>query len=125
MLNDNNTAVYLAKAYGDDLFQPNSLLDMFSELSGPKHIDLVSGTHATADLLPSLLGIGEDRIWDNVYDWFDLHLKGTQNAMATAAPVSMKVKFKNQYDNFSAWPIPQGKNTTCFCTRATCSARAI
>lgn len=114
MLNDNNTAVYLAKAYGDDLFQPNSLLDMFSELSGPKHIDLVSGTHATAELLPSLLGIGEDRIWNNVYDWFDLHLKGTPNAMATAAPVSMKVKFKDQYDNFSGWPIPQGKSTTWY-----------
>lgn len=114
MLNDNNTAVYLGKAYGDDLFQPNSLLDMFSELTGPKRIDLVSGTHATAELLPSLIGLGDNRIWNNALDWFDAHLKGENNAMATAAPVSMKVKFKNQYDSFNAWPIPQSKTTTWY-----------
>jgi predicted acyl esterase len=113
-LNANGTAVYLAKAYGDDLFQPNSLMDMYSQLTGPKYVDLVSGTHATADLLPSLLGLGEDVIWDNVYEWFDFHLKGENNAMATAKPVNMKVKFKNQTDGFDAYPIPGIQNKTYY-----------
>ncbi|MRI34923.1 acyl esterase [Endozoicomonas sp. OPT23] len=103
-LNNNGTAIYFAKAYGDNLFQPNSLLAMFSQLNTPKYIDLVSGTHATAELIPGLTGIGEDRIWNNVYKWFDLHLKGEANSMAAQKPVQMKVKFKNQTDGFDQFP---------------------
>ena len=75
-LNQNNTAIYLGKAYGDNLFQPNSLLNLFSQLTGPKHIDLVPGTHGSAEFIPSLLGIGDNRLWNNTYQWFDHHLKG-------------------------------------------------
>ena len=106
-LNSNGTAVYLAKAYGDNLFQPNSLLDMFGQLTGPKHLDLVSGTHATAELLPALAGIGEDVIWQNVYKWFDLHLKGETNEMATAKPLQMKVKFEGRFEGFDDYPIAE------------------
>lgn len=113
-LNANGTAIYFAKAYGDDLFQPNSLMDMYAELTGPKYIDLVSGTHATAELLPSLLGVGENLIWDNTYAWFDHHLKGENNAMATAKPVNMKVKFQDQTDGFDAYPIPGSQTQTYY-----------
>ena len=108
-LNRNGTAIYFGKAYGDNLFQPNTLLDMFSQLSTPKHIDLVSGTHATAELLPSLVGIGDNIIWENTYKWFDLHLKGETNDMATVKPVQMKVKFKDQFDGFDDFPISQAQ----------------
>ena len=108
-INQNGTAIYLGKAYGDNLFQPNTLLDMFSQLTTPKHIDLVSGTHATAELLPSLVGIGDNIIWENTYKWFDLHLKGEINDMATAKPVQMKVKFKDQFDGFDDFPISQAQ----------------
>lgn len=113
-LNQNGTAVYLAKAYGDDLFQANSLMDMYEQLSGDKYIDLVSGTHATAELLPTLVGFGDNRIWENTYAWFDHHLKGEQNEIATAQPVNMKVKFKNQTDSFDSYPIPGIQNQTYF-----------
>ncbi len=108
-INQNGTAIYLGKAYGDNLFQPNTLLDMFSQLTTPKHIDLVSGTHATAELLPSLVGIGDNIIWENTYKWFDLHLKGEINDMATAKPLQMKVKFKDQFDGFDDFPISQAQ----------------
>ncbi len=104
-LNANGTAVYMAKAYGDNLFQPNSLLDMFGQLNGPKHVDVVPGTHATAELLPSLVGIGDNIIWENVYKWFDLHLKGEQNNMATAKPLQMKIKFQDTFEGFDDFPI--------------------
>lgn len=107
LLNQNNTAVYLAKAYGDNLFQPNSLLEMFSQLSTPKHMDLVTGSHATAELLPSLLGIGEDRVWNNVYRWFDIHLKGETNELSQANPLQMKVKFKDRFEGFNSFPIKE------------------
>lgn len=106
-LNQNNTAVYFAKAYGDNLFQANSLLEMYSQLSTPKYIDLLTGTHATAELLPPLLGIGEDRIWNNVYQWFDIHLKGESNELSQASPFQMKVKFQDRYEGFDGFPIKE------------------
>lgn len=104
-LNANGTAVYLAKAYGDNLFQPNTLLDMFGQLTTPKYIDLVPGTHATAELLPSLAGLGENLIWENVYKWFDIHLKGETNALSSAKPVNMKIKFSDTFEQFDDYPI--------------------
>ncbi len=109
-LNTNGTAVYLSKAYGDNLFQPNSLLDMFSQLTGPKHVDVLPGTHATAELLPSLVGIGDNIIWENVYKWFDLHLKGEQSDIATAKPLQMKIKFQDKYEGFDDYPISETSN---------------
>ncbi len=109
-LNANGTAVYLAKAYGDNLFQPNSLLDMFGQLTGPKHVDVLPGTHATAELLPSLVGIGDNIIWENAYKWFDLHLKGEQSDIATAKPLQMKIKFQDKYEGFDDYPISETSN---------------
>jgi predicted acyl esterase len=106
-LNQNGTAVYLGKAYGDNLFQPNSLLDMFALLDGPKHMDLLPGTHATADLLPPLLGIGDMTIWQNTYKWFDIYLKGESNDLASAKPLNMKIKLTNRYESFDSYPIAE------------------
>jgi len=109
-LNQNGTAIYFGKAYGDNLFQPNSLLDMFSQLTVPKHIDLVSGTHATAELLPSLLGVGDNLIWENTYKWFDIHLKGETNDLAAAKPVNMKIKFEDRFESFDDYPVAQASD---------------
>jgi len=113
-LNANGTAVYLGKAYGDNLFQPNTLLDMFAQLTGPKHIDLVPGTHATAELLPGLAGIGDNLIWENTFKWFDLHLKGESNDLATAKPLNMKVKFAGRYESFDDYPVPNASKKTFY-----------
>lgn len=110
-LNQNGTAVYFGKAYGDNLFQPNSLLDMFSQLNVPKHIDLLPGTHATADLLPPLLGFGDMTIWENTFKWFDLHLKGQNNDLANAKPLNMKIKLQNRYESFDDYPISEASET--------------
>jgi len=113
-LNQNGTAVYLAKAYGDNLFQPNTLMDMFSQLTGPKHADLLPGTHATAEMLPSLLGVGDNIVWENVFQWFDLHLKGETNDIATAKPLNMKVKFENRFESFDDYPVAEASNETFY-----------
>lgn len=113
-INANGTAIYLGKAYGDVLFQPNSLMDMFSQLTVPKLVDLVPGTHATPDLIPSLLGIGEDTYWDHTYQWFDLHLKGQTNELAHAKPVQMKVKFQDRTEGFDDFPISQATTETYY-----------
>lgn len=103
-LNANGTAVYINKAYGDNLFQPNSVMAMFEQLDGPKRIDLVSGTHASADLLPPVIGI-DTLAWESTYQWFDHHLKGEDTPIASEKPINMKVKFKNQYDKYDHFPV--------------------
>ena len=108
-LNDNGTAIYFAKAYGDNLFQPNSLLELYQQLETSKYIDLVPGTHATAELIPGLTGIGEDLIWNNVYQWFDLHLKGEENEMTRRKPLQMKVKFQGRTEGFQQFPPAEAK----------------
>jgi len=113
-LNQNGTAIYFGKAYGDNLFQPNSLLDMFSQLTVPKHIDLVSGTHATAELLPALLGLGDNLIWENTYKWFDIHLKGETNELSTAKPLNMKIKFEDRFESFDDYPVAEASNETFY-----------
>ncbi|KZY39940.1 MULTISPECIES: alpha/beta fold hydrolase [unclassified Oleiphilus] len=112
-LNTNGTAVYIAKAYGDNLFQPNSLMSMFEQLTGPKHIDLVSGTHASADLLPPVIG-AEALPWTSTYQWFDHHLKGDNTPIASAKPITMKVKFEDQYDSFDHFPIEDSSTETFY-----------
>lgn len=101
-LNANGTAIYLAKSYGDNLFQPNSLMTLFEQLTTPKYIDLLPGTHGTAEVLPDLLGIGENLVWENVYHWFDLHLKQQPNRLPSDKPINMKVKFSDSTDQFTS-----------------------
>ncbi len=113
-LNQNGTAIYFGKAYGDNLFQPNTLLAMFARLTGPKHIDLVPGTHASAELLPPLLGVGDNLLWNNTFKWFDLHLKDETNDLATARPVNMKIKFTDRFESYDSYPVPQARTTTYY-----------
>jgi len=113
-LNANGTAMYFGKAYGDNLFQPNSLMDMFSQLEVPKHMDLVPGTHATAEMIPALLGTGDNTIWENTFKWFDIHLKGESNDLATAKPLNMKIKLQNRYESFDGYPITEATPDTFY-----------
>src|SRR5690606_9256025 len=72
-LNANGTAVYQTNSYGDNLFQPNSPLELHRRLTGPKHFDLQAGTHASAEI-GGMLGDLNTHIWNNVERWFDSHL---------------------------------------------------
>ncbi|MDX5300050.1 MAG: CocE/NonD family hydrolase, partial [Gammaproteobacteria bacterium] len=107
-LNANGTAVYFAKNWGDDMFQPNSILDMYSRLTGPKHIDLQAGTHASTEIF-GMIGSGDTRIWNNTHRWFDKHLKGLPTAIDDQLPVQMKVKMTDRYEGFADWPVPNAR----------------
>lgn len=104
-LNANGTAVYMANNWGDNLFQPNSPLRLFHQLSGPKHIDLQPGTHATVEIV-GMIGDGNTHVWNNVQRWFDRYLKGQPLAMEGQSPVQMKIKLSNRYEGFSNFPVP-------------------
>ncbi|MAD44507.1 MAG: acyl esterase [Oceanospirillaceae bacterium] len=112
-INANGAAVYISQNWGDNLFQPNSVLDLFSRLSVEKHIDLQPGTHAGAEI-GGLLGGGDTHVLNNVHRWFAEHLKGESGAMEGQKPVHMKVKFSSGYQEYDAFPVPQATTETFY-----------
>lgn len=101
-INARKAPVYFSNNWDDDLFKPNSILDMFSQLTGPKHLDLNEGIHISAEL-PGLLGLS-NYTWDNVHAWFDYWLKGVNNGFMSQPAVTMKVKQTSETVTFASWP---------------------
>ena len=105
--------MYISQNWGDNLFQPNSVLDLFSQLTVEKHIDLQPGTHAGAEI-GGLLGGGDTHVLNNVHRWFAEHLKGESGAMENQKPVNMKVKFTSGYQQYDAFPVPEAYEQTFY-----------
>ena len=112
-LNTNGTAVFISKNWGDDLFHPNTVLDLFADLTGPKQIYLAPGTHATNEIF-GMMGIGPNTIFDETRRWFDYHLKGEDNGIMDEKPVRMEVKLSQRVDGFDAWPLPETDEVTFY-----------
>jgi predicted acyl esterase len=112
LINARHAPVYFSNNWDDDLFKPNSILDMFSQLTGPKHLDLNEGIHISAEL-PGLLGL-PNYTWDNVHDWFDYWLKGVNNGFMSQPPVTMKVKHTSTTVTFPSWPSSTVKTRTFY-----------
>ncbi|MFI9272166.1 CocE/NonD family hydrolase [Kitasatospora sp. NPDC052896] len=77
-INANGTAVLLANAWGDSIFNPSQVTAFYQRLTGPKRLELRPGDHATQEL-PSLLGL-PDATWSSALAWFDQYLKGHPDA---------------------------------------------
>ncbi|WP_286718033.1 alpha/beta fold hydrolase [Thalassolituus sp. UBA2009] len=103
-INSNGTAVYISQNWGDNLFQVNSVLDLFSQLNGAKHIDLQAGTHAGPEIV-GMIGGGNTHVLNNMHRWFAQYLQGKDNAMEDQQPVNMKVKFSSGYEQHSEYPL--------------------
>lgn len=115
LINERSAPVYLANSFGDNLFQANNLLKFYSQLTGPKRLDLNQGTHASAEGL-GLLGL-DNYTWNNTHRWFDYWLRGENNGIEQELPVTMltKVPASNNYyqrNQFDDWPIPNIENET-------------
>ncbi len=101
-INARNAPVYFSNNWNDDLFKPNSILDMFSRLTGPKHLDLNQGIHISAEL-EGILGI-PNYTWNNVHAWFDYWLKGINTGIMSQPKVTMEVKPTSERVTFASWP---------------------
>ncbi|QQD20400.1 prolyl oligopeptidase family serine peptidase [Oceanospirillaceae bacterium ASx5O] len=110
-INANGTAIYMAQNYGDNLFQPNSVLRLFGQLDVPKHIDLQAGTHAFPEII-GMIGGGNTKVLNNMHRWFAEHLKGETGAMNGQAPVQMKTKLTSNWEGFSDFPLPEARTQT-------------
>lgn len=113
-LNTNQPAVYIAQNWGDNLFQVNSVFNLFNQLNVPKHIDLQAGTHAMGEIA-TMLADGNSHVWNNAHRWFAQYLKGQSNAMNSQLPVGMKVKFSGTgYEQMAALPNASSKTQTYY-----------
>lgn len=111
-INARKAPVYFSNNWDDDVFKPNSILDMFSQLTGPKHLDFNEGIHISAEL-PGLLGL-PNYTWDNVHAWFDYWLKGLNNGFMSQPAVTMKVKHTSDTVTFASWPSSTVKTKTFY-----------
>ena len=87
-INANGTAVMMAHGWNDGMFPVGHIADFYNELTGPKRLMLAPGDHATQELFGAA-GLPNE-VWDGVGDWFDHHLKGEDNGVDTADPVTVK-----------------------------------
>jgi putative CocE/NonD family hydrolase len=101
-INARKAPVYFSNNWDDDVFKPNPILDMFSKLTGPKHLDLLAGIHMSAEVA-GLLGL-PGLPWDNVHSWFDYWLKGINNGFMSQPAVTMAVKHTSNTTTFASWP---------------------
>lgn len=77
-LNANAPAVLIANAYGDSLFPPNQLVDLFTRFTGPKRLELAPGDHAIPELT-GLIGL-PNQVWSSTRAWFDRYLADGSSA---------------------------------------------
>ena len=111
-INAKNKPVYISNNFGDNLFQPNSMLEFYAKLTGPKKLDLNQGIHATAEIT-GILGLS-NLIWNNAHDWFDYWLKGINTGIMDKPEVSMELKFSNQRETFESWPSNRVSDKTLY-----------
>lgn len=129
-LNARRAPVFLSKNYSDEMFTPNSTLDLFSQLQGPKKILLNRGWHATAEVLGALLG-ADNYVYDQAHRWFDYWLKGKDNGIMTEPQVDMEIGNGIGRERLATWPdstvqnlrytiTPRGNvrfDLSCLCTK--------
>ncbi|MEW9898473.1 CocE/NonD family hydrolase [Chitinivorax sp. PXF-14] len=103
MINARNAPAFISKNFQDDMFIPNSSMEMFRQLTGPKKLLVNQGIHASAELPGALLG-ADNYIYDQAHRWLDYWLKGQQNGIVSEPKVSMEVKFSGVRDQFDTLP---------------------
>ena len=86
--------IYLVQNFQDELFYPNSVLEFYSRLKGPKRIDLNKGTHGSAEL-SGILGL-KNHLWLQTHAWFDHWLKGVANDIMEQPPISCQFEQRNR-----------------------------
>ncbi len=100
LVNRKQIPIYISNNFGDNLFQPNNILDYFQKLRVPKILDLNQGTHASAEI--SGLIYGDNFSFSRMQAWFDYWLKGEPQTGLKFNEISMQLDLKTKREYFSA-----------------------
>ncbi|MGH3437002.1 MAG: CocE/NonD family hydrolase, partial [Sciscionella sp.] len=111
-INANHPAILMANSWQDSIFPPAQLTDFFSALTGPKHLILGPGDHATAEL-PGAFGL-PNHTWTAVSRWFDHYLRGIDNGIAAENPVALKASNGGAWQGYPDWNSVQRTATTSY-----------
>ncbi|WP_374594171.1 CocE/NonD family hydrolase [Aquabacterium sp.] len=111
--NQRNTPVFLSKNYSDEMFTPNSSLQLFMAVQGPKKLVLNRGWHATAEALGALAGVN-NYPYDQAHRWFDYWLKGKDNGIMSEPQVDMAVENTFTRETLPTWPAAAVRSQTLY-----------
>ncbi|MEU9119944.1 CocE/NonD family hydrolase [Streptomyces sp. NPDC048506] len=100
-INAHGTAVFLANAWGDSVFNPSQMTDFYQRLTVPKRLELRPGDHATQELT-GMLGL-DNATWASAHRWLDRHLKGTGGRAAADRPVQLDVRPSGTQESYPDW----------------------
>lgn len=93
-VNRRQVPIYISNNFGDNLFQPNNILDYFKKLKVPKILDLNQGTHASAEATGLIFG--RNFSFNRMQSWFDFWLKGEQQNNLVFNQISMQTDLKHE-----------------------------
>ncbi|WP_348532874.1 CocE/NonD family hydrolase [Kitasatospora sp. MAP5-34] len=99
-INAHGTAVFLASAWDDSVFNPSQISDFYQRLTGPKRLELRPGDHATQELT-SLLGL-DNLTWTSALGWLDQQLKGSGSGQHQQA-VQLTVRPTGAQESYPDW----------------------
>ncbi len=97
-INAHGTAVFMANAWGDSIFNPGQMTSFYQRLTVPKRLELRPGDHATQELT-SLLGL-PNATWKSARQWLDHYLKGSGGARQG---VELEVRSGGEHENYQNW----------------------
>ncbi|MFC6980486.1 alpha/beta hydrolase [Microbulbifer taiwanensis] len=101
-LNQRDIPILVSHQYGDYLFKPNRILDLFEALETPKKLLLNPGTHGATESLDSAL---YRHIWHNNLRWFDHYLKGEDNGVDSEPSVDITTRLATERELHNNWPV--------------------
>lgn len=110
-LNARRVPILISKNWGDDMFSPNSTLEMFGRLNGPKKLLLQPGIHGSAEMPGAIQGV-DNPVFDQARRWMDRWLKGAANGIDAEPQVDLQLKFGQSRETLSTWPAPELTHTT-------------
>ncbi|MFP2906646.1 CocE/NonD family hydrolase [Pyxidicoccus sp. 3LFB2] len=99
-INANAPAILMANAYGDSLFPPNQLVGFYSQLTGPKRLELAPGDHAVVEAT-GLLGL-PNHVWSSVTRWMDQYVAGVDTGISREAPVVLRT-YDGAVEGYTSW----------------------
>ncbi|MDF3287658.1 CocE/NonD family hydrolase [Streptomyces silvisoli] len=99
-INAHHTAVFIANAWTDSIFNPSQVADFYQKLTGPKRLELRPGDHATQEI-GGMLGL-DNPAWDDGRAWFDQHLKNLDGDAADHR-VQLQVRENAGQEQYPDW----------------------
>jgi predicted acyl esterase len=115
-INAHGTAVLLANAWSDSIFNSSQITDFYQKLTGPKRLIMRPGDHATQEL-SGFLGV-DNETWASAREWFDQQLKGGGTSGDHGAPVELHVRPGGGEEDHPSWQAVSSRNRSLSLGRA-------